>query len=256
MKAIHRFHSRWRWFAGKMADKRSTSRITFMLVCLAAIGGLAMARGGVTVYRTDPPVAVQQAARSHAPATADTSLPSGTTIAGIPRNHAKLAAAPRPAPAPVVAPHSAPSTAPPKVGSDGAPTSILAQLMEPGRFAYHATVRRIARRYSVETRLVMAIIASESKGDPAAVSPAGAIGLMQLMPATAADLGVDPWDPEQNLEGAVRYLASQLSTFKSVDLSLVAYNAGPVFAQRYVQGQAELGAETRGFLMRVGELLH
>lgn len=101
----------------------------------------------------------------------------------------------------------------------------------------------------------MAIIASESGGDPNAVSPAGAVGLMQLMPGTAADLGVDPWDPEQNIEGAVRYLSIMLSTFGSIDLALVAYNAGPGFAQRYLDGRVELGAETRSFLIRVGRLM-
>jgi soluble lytic murein transglycosylase-like protein len=121
---------------------------------------------------------------------------------------------------------------------------------------YSEMVRRIARRYSVEWELVMAIIASESGGDPAAVSPAGAVGLMQLMPQTAVALGVDPWDPEQNVEGAVRYFSSLLSTFGSVDLSLVAYNAGPGFAQRYKEGTVELGAETRAFLMRVGRRLN
>jgi soluble lytic murein transglycosylase-like protein len=131
----------------------------------------------------------------------------------------------------------------------------MTRLLAPGRFAYYHTVRRVAARHAVEMRLVMAIIASESGGDPEAVSPAGAIGLMQLMPETAAHLGVDPWDPEQNVEGAVRYLASLLSTFKSVDLSLIAYNAGPGFAARYRVGDVELGAETRAFLTRVGQLL-
>jgi soluble lytic murein transglycosylase-like protein len=124
-----------------------------------------------------------------------------------------------------------------------------------GAQAWEAMVRRIARRYSVEWRLVMAIIASESGGDPRAVSPAGAIGLMQLMPDTADLLGVNPWDPEQNVEGAVRYLSTLLTTFGSLDLSLVAYNAGPGFAQRYREGSVELGAETRAFLQRVTESL-
>ena len=136
-----------------------------------------------------------------------------------------------------------------------APASTLDRLFAPGRFAYHGLVRRMARRYSVETRLVMAIMASESGGNPTAVSPQGAVGLMQLMPDTAAHLGVDPWDPEQNVEGAVRYLASLLSSFRSVDLSLVAYNAGPGFAAKYKNGEVELGAETRSFLIRVGQLL-
>lgn len=131
----------------------------------------------------------------------------------------------------------------------------LDRLLSPGRFAHYSMVRRLAARHSVEFRLVMAIIASESGGDPEAVSPAGAVGLMQLMPDTAARLGVDPWDPEQNVEGAVRYLSSLLSAFRSVDLSLIAYNAGPGFASRYKTGDVELGAETRAFLTRVGKLL-
>ncbi|RPJ63808.1 MAG: hypothetical protein EHM24_23875 [Acidobacteria bacterium] len=133
--------------------------------------------------------------------------------------------------------------------------SVLKRLLAPGRFAYHEIVRRTAARYRVEHRLVMAIIASESGGNPDAISPAGAIGLMQLMPETAERLGVDPWDPEQNVDGAVRYLAKQLSTFDSVDLSLVAYNAGPGFAEKYRRGHVELGAETRAFLTRVGQML-
>jgi soluble lytic murein transglycosylase-like protein len=130
------------------------------------------------------------------------------------------------------------------------PASVLAA------DGYSAMVRRIARRHSVEWKLVMAIIASESGGNAMAVSPAGAVGLMQLMPDTASALGVDPWDPEQNVEGAVRYLSSLLSTFGSVDLTLVAYNAGPGFAKRYRDGGVELCAETRAFLMRVGERLN
>lgn len=122
--------------------------------------------------------------------------------------------------------------------------------------AYRSLVQRVARRYSVEWKLVMAIIATESGGDPNAVSPAGAVGLMQLMPDTAFDLGVnDPRDPEQNVEGAVRYLSALLATFGSIDLTLVAYNAGPGFAQRYRDGAVELGAETRDFLMRVGQFI-
>ena len=132
------------------------------------------------------------------------------------------------------------------------PRSVSSPAAGTAAHIYSEMVRRIARRYSVEWELVMAIIASESGGDPSAVSPAGAVGLMQLMPETAIALGVDPWDPEQNVEGAVRYLSSLLSTFGSVDLSLIAYNAGPGFAQRYREGAVELGAETRAFLIRVG----
>lgn len=76
--------------------------------------------------------------------------------------------------------------------------------------------------------LFTALVNRESRFNPAAVSPKGAQGLGQLMPATAAELGVtDPFDPEANLDGAARYLVRQLATFRNVTLALAAYNAGP-----------------------------
>jgi membrane-bound lytic murein transglycosylase B len=121
--------------------------------------------------------------------------------------------------------------------------------------AYSDAVRRVAARYAIDPSLVLAMIELESGGDPAATSPAGAIGLMQLMPSTADALGVNPWNPVENIEGAVRYLDSLRAMFGSVELSLVAYNAGPTFAVRYRDGQAELSAETRSFLTKVRQLL-
>jgi hypothetical protein len=70
-------------------------------------------------------------------------------------------------------------------------------------------------------------IAIESAFNTGARSPKGAIGLGQLMPGTADDLGVDPYDPEDNLRGSARYLLAQLESFGSVELALAAYNAGP-----------------------------
>ncbi len=77
-------------------------------------------------------------------------------------------------------------------------------------------------------RVVVELIRAESAFNPRALSPKGAQGLGQLMPATARMLGVrDPWKPEQNLDGAVRYFSAQLARFGSVPLALAAYNAGP-----------------------------
>jgi soluble lytic murein transglycosylase-like protein len=149
-------------------------------------------------------------------------------------------------PRPVAAPLAHPG---PRMRRPMAASAVMA-----ADFPYRRTVLRAAARHSVDPTLVLAIIASESRGDPEAVSPSGAIGLMQLMPATAVELGVDPWKPEENIEGAVRYLSQLLEEFKSVDLSLVAYNAGPGFADRYRQGEVDLGAETRAFIMRVAGL--
>lgn len=82
--------------------------------------------------------------------------------------------------------------------------------------------------YQIDPVLIGLIIEQESSYDPLALSPAGAMGLMQLMPDTAWMLGVDdPWDPEQNIEGGVRYFAQQLDRFASIELALAAYNAGP-----------------------------
>jgi len=98
---------------------------------------------------------------------------------------------------------------------------------------------------------VRAVIGVESSWDAGARSKVGAIGLMQLMPGTARELGVDPYDAAQNIEGGVRYLASLLRAFKTVDRALIAYNAGPGFADRFIRGQAVLYGETREFVRKV-----
>jgi len=84
-----------------------------------------------------------------------------------------------------------------------------------------------AQRHGVDPRLLTALVWQESAFNAGAVSHAGARGLAQLMPGTAAGLGVDPDIPEQNLDGGARYLRAQLERFGSVDLALAAYNAGP-----------------------------
>lgn len=89
-------------------------------------------------------------------------------------------------------------------------------------------IQHYGEHYQVDPVLIGLIIEQESNYDPIALSPAGAMGLMQLMPDTAWMLGVDdPWDPEQNIEGGVRYFAEQLDRFASIELALAAYNAGP-----------------------------
>ncbi len=89
-------------------------------------------------------------------------------------------------------------------------------------------VARAARVHGVDEALVHAVIFAESSYDPRAVSPAGATGLMQLMPATAAQYGVrDLFDPAQNVSGGVRLLRDLLAQFDgNVELALAAYNAG------------------------------
>jgi len=87
--------------------------------------------------------------------------------------------------------------------------------------------RDAARRHGVPEDLFLRLVQQESGWNNAAVSPKGALGLAQLMPETAALLGVDPADPEQNLEGGARYLRMQFNEFGTWPLALAAYNAGP-----------------------------
>ena len=88
-------------------------------------------------------------------------------------------------------------------------------------------IEAAAGRVGLDPRLLAALVWSESEFTPDAESHVGAIGLTQLMPATAEGLGVDPHDPLQNLDGGARYLASMIRRFGSTELGLAAYNAGP-----------------------------
>jgi soluble lytic murein transglycosylase-like protein len=112
-----------------------------------------------------------------------------------------------------------------KVGG-GWPTETSA-LAAPTR-PYSGAVEAAAAAYDLSPHLLDAVARSESGYNAKAVSPAGAIGVMQLMPQTAKALGVDPRDPAQNIMGGARYLRAQLDRFDgNIDLALAAYNAGP-----------------------------
>ena len=91
-----------------------------------------------------------------------------------------------------------------------------------------------ADKYGLPRRLVRSVMLAESGLEPNALSPKGAIGLMQLMPGTAERLGVDPWDPAQNVEGGTRYLRDLLSRYDGgLWYALAAYNAGPGAVDKY-----------------------
>jgi soluble lytic murein transglycosylase-like protein len=136
-------------------------------------------------------------------------------------------------------------------GFDG-PVPAWASVL-PGRGrALSPAIVGAAAQVGVDARLFAALVWSESSFHPAVVSHAGAIGLAQLMPGTAAGLGVDPWDPIQNLVGGARYLRIQLERFGSADLALAAYNAGP----GRVEGagrQVPAITETQIYVLRVLE---
>lgn len=121
---------------------------------------------------------------------------------------------------------------------------------------YATDVQTIAREYGLSPALVEAVVRTESGFDPGAVSPKGAGGLMQLMPKTAAALGVlDRFDPRENIRGGVRHLRYLLDRYRgSVALALAAYNAGEgaVDAHRGVPPYPETQQYVQRVLRRAG----
>ena len=148
-----------------------------------------------------------------------------------------------------------------EIGDDGAartyskPTRFLGG--DNGDFASTVTVRpaevdryeRAAKAEGLDVHLLRAVAWTESRGHQNAISSKGALGVMQLMPSTAAELGVDPLDPDANLHGGARYLARQLSRFQSVPLALAAYNAGPGAVLRW--GGIPPYAETQAYVAQI-----
>lgn len=117
--------------------------------------------------------------------------------------------------------------------------------------AFSAEISQASERHTVEESLIRAIIHAESAYQPDARSPKGAQGLMQLMPATQAELAVpDPYDPSHNIDGGTLYLAQMLETFQGdVELAAAAYNAGPNAILNH--GGVPPYEETREYVRRV-----
>ena len=118
---------------------------------------------------------------------------------------------------------------------------------------YMAAIAEAERRYGLPTNLLRALIWAESRFNPMAVSPAGAAGLAQLMPATARELGVrNRHDPLASIDGGARYLRDMLDRFDAVHLALAAYNAGPgaVSRSRGIPSNGETPQYVRSVLGR------
>jgi len=96
-------------------------------------------------------------------------------------------------------------------------------------------IRSTAAKYNLDPKLALAVATTESNLQPQAVSPAGAVGVMQLMPDTARGLGVqNSCDPKENIDGGIRYLCQLLNTFGGdTTKALAAYNAGPEAVKQY-----------------------
>lgn len=122
----------------------------------------------------------------------------------------------------------------------------------PSRLRYDRIIVETADAYGLDSALLHAVITVESKYNPSAVSRKGAVGLMQLMPATARQYGVaDLYDPEQNIQGGAKYLRDLLAQFNGdLKLSLAAYNAGENAVARY-GNHIPPYRETRNYVSRV-----
>ena len=119
------------------------------------------------------------------------------------------------------------------------------------RLAIERSISKAASRYDLPPRLIKGIIKAESNFQVCAVSHAGAQGLMQLMPGTAKELGVEnPFDIDQNIDGGSRYLRKMLDNFDGdIRLALAAYNAGPGTVRKY-EGDVPY-QETKQYVARV-----
>lgn len=114
---------------------------------------------------------------------------------------------------------------------------------------YLAVARAAADRNGIPQDLFLRLVQQESGWNVDAVSNKGAIGLAQLMPGTASDLGVDPTDPTANLDGGARYLATQYRRFGNWRLALAAYNAGPEAVAQH--NDVPPFAETQDYVRRI-----
>jgi soluble lytic murein transglycosylase-like protein len=155
----------------------------------------------------------------------------------------KISGAPLPSPAPAPAQVKKNAVAAPsKPGVSPKSNAIAKTIPQPTQVldsgAYDKIIARYADEFSLDPKLLQSMIATESGFNPYAVSPKGAQGLMQLMPETAARLGVtNPFDPEDNISGGARYMRFLLDTFAdrpedNLILSLAAYNAGENLVQK------------------------
>jgi soluble lytic murein transglycosylase-like protein len=139
-----------------------------------------------------------------------------------------------------------------KVAKATEPILVTRPVSSAYRDTYDDLIVKHAQARKVRPDLVRAVVQVESGYDPRAVSPKGAMGLMQLMPTTASQLGVRaPFDPEENIRGGTAYLRQLLDRFQgNEELALAAYNAGPVAVDRY-GNKVPPYQETRDYVRKV-----
>jgi soluble lytic murein transglycosylase-like protein len=132
------------------------------------------------------------------------------------------------------------------------PVGLKLRILPPP-FTLEEVIRAVSQKHKVPAAMIRGVIAAESNFKPEALSPKGAIGLMQLMPATAEELGADPAVPEQNVEAGAQYLSWLLNRYRNkrdrLQCAIAAYNAGPGNVDRY-DGVPPF-PETRDYVKRV-----
>jgi hypothetical protein len=207
-----------------------------------------------------PRVSYQQATAGRPVASLAQAQPGDILAFGSPVHHVgiyvgdnKMIEAPRPGKDVRIGPVYETPTAIRRIVDDApatAPTGPVPAGRVPASTPYADLFNGAAAKYDVSATLLSAVARQESGYQPRAVSPAGAQGLMQLMPATARGLHVsDPMDPAQSVDGAARLLRSLLDRFDRTDLALAAYNAGPGAVLRY--GGVPPYPETRNYVRSV-----
>ncbi len=144
----------------------------------------------------------------------------------------------------------------PAVFSDSGVRSLQPQPAPPAAAPAEVAqaIRESAERHAVAAPIAEAVAWQESRFDQTAVSPKGAMGVMQLMPGTARKLGVDPMDLKGNVDGGVAYLGQMIARFGDLPRALAAYNAGPEAVERFggVPPFAETRAYVRTIMSRLG----
>jgi hypothetical protein len=152
---------------------------------------------------------------------------------------------------------AAPASAEPSPGEPVAHAVSTASRSDP----WAACIAGAARRFAIPERWIRAVMAVESVGDPAALSPKGAIGLMQVMPATWDELrakhgfGEDPWQPCDNIHAGTAYLREMHDRYGAIDAVLAAYNAGSGRYDEHLASGRALPAETVDYVAKIAPMI-